>query len=128
MKAGTMQTKLEFHIAANKTGKNNYHFGPNWNDSRLMLMPCVKNPGGGAEERQIKSKSHLKYPMSVAHYSVRIDFGLWGQPVPQQPLTSSWLMRQLRRRGRGGAGSPGTPKKLMLQDTMATWKHPVEPT
>lgn len=41
-----------------------------------MLMPHVKNPGGGAEESQIKSKSHLKYPTSVAHYSVHIDFGL----------------------------------------------------
>lgn len=41
-----------------------------------MLMPRVKNPGGGAGESQIKSKSHLKYPTSVAHYSVRIDFGL----------------------------------------------------
>lgn len=64
-------------------------------------MPRVKNPGGGAEESQIKSKSHLKYPTSAAHYSMRIDFGLWGQPVLQQPLTSSWLMRQLRRRGKG---------------------------
>lgn len=73
MKAGTVQTKHEeFHISTNKTGKNNQHFVPNWNDSRLMLMQHVS----GAEESQIKSKSHLKYPMSVSHYSVRIDFGL----------------------------------------------------
>ena len=74
-----------------------------------MVIPRNKYPRGSTEESQIKRKSHLKRPMSLAHYSVRIDFGLWGQPALEQPLTSSWLMRRLQQGGRGSTSSTELP-------------------
>lgn len=41
-----------------------------------MVILNNKCPRGRVEDSQIKRKSHLKHPMSLAHYSLRIDFGL----------------------------------------------------
>lgn len=48
----------------------------NGNGPLKKVIPRNNYPRGRAEQSQIKRKSHLKRPMSLAHYSVRIDFGL----------------------------------------------------
>lgn len=77
-----------------------------------------KYPGASAKSSQIKRKSHLKCPMSLAHYSLRIDFGLWGQPALEQPLTSTWLMRRLQQEGRGSTSSTELPRSWWDERTL----------